>query len=92
MTSPFENVMECCRRCVDSWCERRELRCLSLLLPAYTSPLANTDQLHGLLDALKDVKGLCREKLRSDELTWLIEAHNTLEDILAEGWKPKPGG
>ncbi|MBN2290871.1 MAG: hypothetical protein JXM70_00510 [Pirellulales bacterium] len=74
---------------MDSWCERRELRCLSLLLPAYVSPLAHTDQLHGLLDVLKDVNGLCREKLKSDELNWLIEAHNTLEDISAEVWKPK---
>jgi len=58
-------------------------------LPAYVSPLAHTDQLHGLLDALNDVKVLCREKLTPNELTWLIEAHNTLEDILAEVWKPK---
>ncbi|HOW66705.1 MAG TPA: hypothetical protein P5186_24940 [Candidatus Paceibacterota bacterium] len=51
--------------------------------------MAHTDQLHGLLDALNDVKVLCREKLTPNELTWLIEAHNTLEDILAEVWKPK---
>ena len=35
-----------------------------------------------LLDALKDVKGLCRADLPEDELRMLIEAHNALEDLL----------
>jgi hypothetical protein len=35
-----------------------------------------------LLDALKDVKGVCRAELPEDELRMLIEAHNVLEDSL----------
>jgi hypothetical protein len=67
---------------IDAWCERRALRPLGFLLPAYLSPLAHTDQLFALLDTIKDVKGLCRQELTPDELTKLIEVHNTLEDAL----------
>jgi len=67
---------------IDCWCERRALRPLQLLFRAYPGPLAHTDQMFELLDALKDVKGLCRAELPADELQMLIEAHNALEDSL----------
>ena len=67
---------------IDRWCERRALRPLQLLLRAYPGPLAHSDQMFELLDALKDVKGLCRAELPEDELRMLIEAHNDLEDAL----------
>ena len=35
-----------------------------------------------VLDALKDVKGLCRDDLTPEERQLLNEAHNTLEDCL----------
>jgi hypothetical protein len=47
--------------------------------------LAHTDQLQSLLSALKDIQGLCRERLTKDEFTWLLEAHNTLDDVLTGG-------
>ncbi len=48
----------------DGWCERHVLfGPLQRLLPAYPSPLAHTDQKHQLLEALRDVKGLCRSDL-----------------------------
>jgi len=67
---------------IDRWCERRALRPLQLLFRAYPGPLAHTDQMFELLDALKDVKGVCRAELPEDELRMLIEAHNVLEDSL----------
>jgi hypothetical protein len=67
---------------IDRWCDRRALRPLQLLFRAYPGPLAHTDQLFELLDALKDVKGLCRVELPTGELQMLIEAHNALEDSL----------
>src|SRR5262245_19606941 len=67
---------------IDRWCERRALRPLQLLLRAYPGPLVHTDQLLALLDAVKDVKGLCRAELPEDELRMLIEMHNALEDRL----------
>ena len=67
---------------IDRWCERRALHPLQLLFRAYPGPLAHTDQLFELLDAVIDVKGLCRAELPADELQMLIEAHNALEDSL----------
>jgi hypothetical protein len=73
---------------IDRWCERRALRPLQLLFRAYPGPLAHTDQMFDLLDALKDVKGLSRDQLQQDELQMLIEAHNALEDALKGYGKP----
>ncbi len=67
---------------IDMWCERRALRPLQLLFRAYPGPLAHTDQLHDLLDSLRDVKGLCRNLLTEEELTLVIETLNALEDSL----------
>jgi len=67
---------------IDRWCERRALRPLQLLFRAYPGPLAHTDQLFELLDALKDVKGLCRAELSAEEIRMLVEAVNELEDAL----------
>ena len=72
---------------IDRWCERRALRPLQLLFRAYPGPLAHTDQLFELLDALKDVKGLCRSELPTEELGMLVEAVNELEDALKSSGK-----
>lgn len=62
--------------------ERRALRPLQLLFRAYPGPLLHTDQKFELLDALKDVKGLCRAELPEDEVRMVIEAVQNLEDSL----------
>jgi hypothetical protein len=67
---------------IDAWCERRALKPLSFLLRAYPGPLLHTDQKYELLEALKDVKGLCRADLTPEERRLLNEAHNALEDSL----------
>jgi len=67
---------------IDSWCERRAVRPLQCLLPAYPAPLAHTDQKHQLLGALRDVKGLCPADLTENELRMLNESINKLEDSL----------
>jgi hypothetical protein len=67
---------------IDRWCERRAIRPLRCLLRAYPAPLVHTDQKHQLLEALRDVKGLCRADLTEDELRQVIELLNTLEDSL----------
>jgi hypothetical protein len=67
---------------IDRWCERRTIRPLQLLLRAYPGPLAHADQMFNLLEALKDVKGLCRAELPEEELRLVIEAHNAVEDAL----------
>ncbi|HEU0039386.1 MAG TPA: hypothetical protein VFR76_08940 [Verrucomicrobiae bacterium] len=67
---------------IDQWCERRELRPLQCLLRAYPGVLAHTDQFGEVLDALRDVKGLCREKLKAEEVTMVISLINELEDFI----------
>lgn len=72
---------------IDRWCERRAIRPLQLLLRAYPAPLAHADQMFELLDALKDVKGLCRGELPEEELRMVIEAQNVIEEALKSGGK-----
>jgi hypothetical protein len=67
---------------IDQWCERRELRPLQFLLRAYPGALAHTDQFGELLDALRDVKGLYRDKLKPEEPAVVISLINELEDFI----------
>ena len=69
---------------IDQWCERRELRPLQFLFRAYPGVLAHTDQFGDLLEALRDVKGLCRDKLKPEELTLVISLINELEDFIKQ--------
>ena len=67
---------------IEQWCGRRELGPLRYLLPVYPGTLLHTDQFGQLLEALRDIKGLCREKLTPDELTHVISIINEIEDAL----------
>ena len=69
---------------IDAWCERRALRPLRFLLRAYPGALAHTDQFGDLLDALRDVKGLCRNELSQEELGHVISSINELEDFMKQ--------
>jgi hypothetical protein len=76
------DVCETLDALIDRWCERRALRPLQLLFRAYPGPLVHTDQKYELLDAMKDVQGLCRNELPADELRMLFKAVQALEDSL----------
>jgi len=67
---------------IDAWCQRRALRPLRYLLPVYPAMMAHTDQKFQLLEALKDVKGLCHDDLTSEELRLVKQAHDFLDDRL----------
>ncbi|PYJ15807.1 MAG: hypothetical protein DME96_12090 [Verrucomicrobia bacterium] len=67
---------------IDAWCERRALRQLHYLLRVYPGIFAHTDQKFELLDALKDVKGLCRDHLTAEEKRKVQQAHDFLEERL----------
>jgi hypothetical protein len=43
-------------RLIDAWCERRELRPLAMLLPAYTANFGLTDDWARLMEALYDLR------------------------------------
>jgi hypothetical protein len=67
---------------IDGWCERRALKPLHYILRAYPSVIAHTDQKFELLDALKDLKGLCRGDLTPEESQLVTKAHDFLEKRL----------
>jgi hypothetical protein len=67
---------------IDQWCERRAIRPLKFLLRTYPGVLVHSDQIHDLLEALRDVKGLSRNELTQKELECVISAINELEDSL----------
>jgi hypothetical protein len=67
---------------IDQWCERRAIRPLQFLLRAYPGVLAHTDQFGDLLEALRDVKGLCRDELSQEELGHVISSINELEGYM----------
>ena len=51
---------------IDSWCERRHLRPLAILLPAYTSNNGLTDGWAGVMEALRTLRR--NRQLPNDEL------------------------
>jgi hypothetical protein len=67
---------------INGWCERRALRPLAYLLPDYPGVFAHTDQQFQLLEALKNLKRLCRDHLTPDELQLITHAHNFLDQRL----------
>jgi len=67
---------------VTGWCERQALRPLAYLLPAYPGVCRHTDQQFQLLEALKNLKRLCRDQLTTEELRLITQAHNFLGERL----------
>ena len=53
---------------IDSWCERRALKPLRIVLPVYPPTNFLTDGLQQLCDALRDVRAVCKDDLSADEL------------------------
>ena len=66
---------------VDAWCERRAIGPLRWILSSAYPGLYHTDQWLTVLDALKTVKGLCRDELTADESEWLRSALSILQEI-----------
>ena len=76
------NLFETLDDLINGWCERRALRPLGYLLPAYSGVLTPTHQQFQLLEALKNLKRLCRDYLTPEELRLVTQAHNFLEERL----------
>ena len=67
---------------INGWCERRELRPLGYLLPAYPGVLTHTHKQFQLLEALKNLRRLCHDYLTPEDLRLVTQAHNFLEERL----------
>lgn len=65
---------------IDGWCDRRSLKPLAALLPAYTAFNGMTDGWGELLAALKNVRAFSRSEITDPELA-------TVNDLIraAEG-------
>jgi hypothetical protein len=68
-------------RMIDSWCERREIVPLRWILGSAYPGLFHTDDWLSVLDALKTIKGMCRERLTPDEMTCVRNALFILQEI-----------
>ena len=76
------NLLKTLDGLINGWCERRALRPLAYLLPDYPEVFAHTDQQFQLLEALKNLKRLCRDHLTPEELRLITQAHNFLDQRL----------
>jgi hypothetical protein len=57
MTDPGDDpVNGPLRRLIETWCDRRDLRHLAILLPAYTSNCGLTDDWARVMEALYDLR------------------------------------
>ena len=81
MSSP-DDVPAILDRLVTAWCERRALGPLRYILQGYPPASHLTDELHRLLEAMKDVRGLSRDSLTEDEYRDLTRAMILLQDAL----------
>jgi hypothetical protein len=81
MSSP-DDVPAILDRLVTAWCERRALAPLRQLLPAYPPSWNLSDDCYELLDAMKNVRGLSKDSLTSDEYRELTRAMILLQDAL----------
>lgn len=67
---------------IHAWCERRALRPLTFLLAAYPGVSAHPVREFELLEALKNLKSLCRDHLTSEELDLITQAHDFVSERL----------
>jgi hypothetical protein len=81
MSSP-DDVFAILDRLVTAWCERRALAPMRYILQGYPPASHLTDELHRLLEAMKDVRGLSRDSLTEDEYRDLTRAMILLQDAL----------
>ena len=75
------NLLKTLDGLINGWCERHELRPL-YLLRVHQGVLTHTDKQFQLLEALKNLKRLCRDYLTPEELRLVTQAHNFLEERL----------
>jgi hypothetical protein len=76
------NIFKTLDGLIDGWCERRALRPLACLLPAYPGVFVHTHQQFQLLEALKNLNRLCRDHLTLEELRLVTQTLNFLDERL----------
>ena len=69
---------------IDRWCERRALRPLGLILPAYPPAPIHTDQWATLYAAIRGLKGLGADQLLADESAAVAELHAAVYQLMKQ--------
>jgi hypothetical protein len=77
-----EIILQEIGKLADGWCEHRCRKPLRYVLPHYPLLSGLTDEWGALYESLKDIKGLCQNKLNSEEKETLIEIINAVHDII----------
>jgi hypothetical protein len=77
---PAGEANESIRGLVDAWCERRELKALSMILPDWLGNGGMTDQWADLMDALDRLSQ--RKLLPPDEQTEVERVHGIVRRIV----------
>ncbi len=67
---------------IDGWCERRALGPLRQILRSYPLVSGLTDDWGELLNSLKDIRVACKDALKDDEATEVIELIRIVEKIV----------
>jgi hypothetical protein len=67
---------------INSWCERRELRLLSTILPAYPRVSGLTDEWANLAAALKTIRAQHSNSLANGEIDRVIELLHIAEGVV----------
>ncbi len=70
------------RELIHRWCDREELKPLSLLLPAWVGNFGLTDDWERLRAAVNDTYTSCRLAIPPDEQELLLQARTALDRML----------
>lgn len=69
---------------VDAWCERRQLKLLSIILRIYPRVSGLTDEWGEIASALKTIRSQHSNLLKFDELNKVIDLQQYAESLLDE--------
>ena len=67
---------------IDTWCERRALNPLRLILPGYFAFNGLTDGWELLYEALREIRALCREEITAAEQEEIGKAIMAVQNAL----------
>jgi hypothetical protein len=69
---------------IDSWCGRRDLNPLRIMLPAWPMPMGLTDNWEDLRAALRHLRAMCRDSLPAPEIEQMGRAISLVEQALSK--------
>jgi|WetSurMetagenome_2_1015567.scaffolds.fasta_scaffold797118_1 hypothetical protein len=87
MSHVFDEANKIVSELIDAWCERRAIRALRILLPAWPHN-GLTDGVAELADALRGVRARARTELTDEEVAQLSTALGTYDRVVHQVQEP----